>query len=135
MLTIWKGDTKMKKEIIGICPICNGELTATVLTCTNCDTSIEGKFYLSKFLKLPKEDLEFIEIFIKNRGNIKSIEKEMNISYPTVRNKLENVIELLGYKKEPITPPNAGTVLERLNNGEITPQQAIDILNGEEPYL
>lgn len=124
----------MKKDIISSCPVCSGELIATKLTCTKCDTVIEGEFYSSKFQKLSKEDLNFVEIFIKNRGNIKAIEKEMKISYPTVRNKLESVIENLGYKKEPIAPPDTKEVILRLKNGEITAQQALSIIKEEDIF-
>ncbi|NLM07116.1 MAG: DUF2089 domain-containing protein [Tissierellia bacterium] len=122
----------MKKEVISACPVCSNDLVATKLSCLKCGTVVEGEFHFSKFQKLPKEELEFVEIFIKNRGNIKAIEKEMNISYPTVRNKLENVIELLGYKKEPVVAPDPAEVLGKLNSGEITAVQAIKILNNED---
>lgn len=88
----------MKREVLGKCPICGDELFVSKLSCHNCHTHIEGDFSLCKFCKLTDEQKQFIEIFIKSRGNIKEIEKEMGISYPTVRGKLENIIEELGYK-------------------------------------
>ncbi len=124
----------MKKEVIGKCPVCGGSLTVTRLTCSKCDTNIEGDFQLSKFQLLSREDLEFVESFIKNRGSIKAMEKEMGVSYPTVKNRLENVIEALGYKKEPIEAPKPAEILERIKSGEITPAQAVKLLNGEELF-
>lgn len=124
----------MKKEVIGKCPVCGGSLTVTRLTCSKCDTNIEGDFQLSKFQLLSREDLEFAESFIKNRGSIKAMEKEMGVSYPTVKNRLENVIEALGYKKEPIEAPKPAEILERIKSGEITPAQAVKLLNGEELF-
>lgn len=124
----------MKKEVIGKCPVCGGSLTVTRLTCSKCDTNIEGDFQLSKFQLLSREDLEFAESFIKNRGSIKAMEREMGISYPTVKNRLENVIEALGYKKEPVEAPKPAEILERIKSGEITPAQAVKLLNGEEIF-
>ena len=63
-------------QVIGECPICHSDLIVTKLGCTHCGTELSGKFILSKFNYLTKEHLYFIEVFIKNRGNIKQIEKE-----------------------------------------------------------
>ena len=123
----------MKREVLGKCPICDGELHVSKLSCNSCKTTIEGKFELCKFCKLTNEEKSFIEIFIKSRGNIKEIEKEMGISYPTVRNKLENVIEALGYSPKYSEPDvNKKEVLEKLSSGEITSDEAIKLLQGEE---
>lgn len=74
------------------------------------------------------EQKYFIEVFIKNRGNIKEIEKELGISYPTVRNKLDEVIYTLGYKLEkPVI--NQKEVLEKLSKGEISKDEALKLLN------
>ena len=121
----------MKREVLGKCPICDGELHVSKLSCDSCKTTIEGKFELCKFCKLTNEEKSFIEIFIKSRGNIKEIEKEMGISYPTVRNKLENVIEALGYSPKYTEPEvNKKEILEKLSSGEITSDEAIKLLQG-----
>ena len=123
----------MKREVLGKCPICDDELHVSKLSCDSCKTTIEGKFELCKFCKLTNEEKSFIEIFIKSRGNIKEIEKEMGISYPTVRNKLENVIEALGYSPKYTEPEvNKKEILEKLSSGEITSDEAIKLLQGEE---
>lgn len=123
----------MKKEVLGKCPICEDELYVTKLNCSNCHTSIEGNFSLCKFCKLTDDEKSFVEIFIKSRGNIKEIEKEMGISYPTVRGKLENVIQALGYSpKYTETQVNKKSVLEKLSKGEITSDEAIKLLQGED---
>ena len=123
----------MKREVLGKCPVCDDELHVSKLSCDNCKTNIEGKFSLCKFCKLTNEQKSFVEIFIKSRGNIKEIEKEMGISYPTVRSKLENVIETLGYSPTYTQPEvNKKEVLEKLSSGEITSDEAIKLLQGEE---
>ncbi len=81
------------KKIISRCPVCNHELKVTRLQCSECQTVIENDFALSKFDYLSDEELFFTETFIKCRGNIKEVEKELGISYPTVRSKLDGVIK------------------------------------------
>ncbi len=121
----------MKKEIIGQCPICEEAVNITEIKCDSCDTTIRGHFTLCKFCQLTKEHKEFAEIFIKNRGNIKEIEKELGISYPTVKGKLDSLIEALGYKNQPsyVAGERKREILERLNNGEISSDEALQLLN------
>ncbi len=118
----------MKREVIGKCPVCNHEMEITKLHCNNCNTTIEGKFNLCKFCKLDDEQKNFVEVFIKNRGNIKEIEKELGISYPTVRNKLENVIEALGYTAKYTPKVNKKEILAKLSSGEISANEAVKLL-------
>lgn len=123
----------MKKEVLGKCPVCGEELYATKLSCHHCHTHIEGDFSLCKFCKLTDEQKIFVETFLKNRGNIKEIEKEMGISYPTVRGKLENVIEALGYKPKYSGPKiDKKEILKKLSDGEITSEEALKQLQGED---
>ena len=118
----------MKYRVPGRCPVCNNTLAVTKLTCTYCPTKIEGDFTSCKFCQLPSEQLEFIEVFIKCRGSIKDVEKELGISYPTVRGRLDGVIQALGYKvdKVELTVDNERRqeILAALDRGEITSQEA-----------
>ena len=86
------------KKIISRCPVCDGQLKVTKLKCENCQTVIENDFTLSKFDYLSEEELHFTETFIRCRGNIKEVEKELGISYPTVRARLDGIIRALGYE-------------------------------------
>lgn len=122
----------MKKTVIGTCPVCASQLKVAKLHCHSCSTSIEGDFELDKFSYLSKEQKWFIEVFIKNRGNIKEIEKEMGISYPTVRRNLDQVIQALGYSTAPKPEPiDKKAILERLDSGEITSEEALKLMQGE----
>lgn len=120
----------MKYELLGKCPVCAGDLKVTELACNDCRTVIRGEFEPCKFCKLSKQHKYFIEVFIKNRGNIKEIEKELSVSYPTVRNKLDEVIEALGYKVEAKESVNRKEILDRLSKGEISKEEALKLLNG-----
>jgi hypothetical protein len=122
----------MGNPVIGICPICESDLKVTKLTCSNCHTEITGDFELSRLSYLKKEELAFVEIFIKNRGNIKTIERELNISYPTVKKTLDNVISKLGYDTIEIEieeyDEEKANILDKLKNKEISVIEATELL-------
>lgn len=119
----------MKREVIGKCPVCGDELKVTKLSCSSCHTSIEGSFSLCKFCKLTSEQKSFLEVFVKNRGNIKEIEKDLSISYPTVKNRLEDLISALGYSPKYSQPEiDKKEILDRLDRGEITSEEALKLL-------
>ena len=103
------------KKVISRCPVCNNELTVARLKCECCDTVIENNFRLSKFDYLSDEELYFTETFIRCRGNIKEVEKE-----------LDTVIKKLGYEAETdAQTAKRDEILKALENGEITAEQAI----------
>lgn len=87
----------MKKKLLGNCPICNEKLVITEMSCPDCGTKLSGKFMLSRFDYLSAELQEFALVFIKNAGNIKGVEKDLNISYPTVKKNLDELIKALGF--------------------------------------
>lgn len=115
-------------NVIGECPVCKSDLKVTRLTCSNCTTEITGDFELSKFNYLSKEHLYFIEVFIKNRGNIKQIEKELGISYPTVKKSLDEVIVSLGYQVTEEVKVKRADILAKLEKGEISASEAAKLL-------
>lgn len=118
------------RQVISRCPVCGGELRVIKLGCETCDTIIENKFTLSKFDYLSQEELYFTETFIRCRGNIKEVEKELKISYPTVRAKLDSVIKKLGYEEDTGKGQDEEmrrreSVLKALEKGEINAEEAI----------
>ncbi len=80
------------------CPICGGEITVTRLYCRDCDTTIEGRFMTSPFAQLSSEQLDFVETFIRCEGKITRMEGELGLSYPTIRNRLHDIIRAMGYE-------------------------------------
>jgi hypothetical protein len=122
-----------KRRMPSRCPVCNDELIVTRVRCTHCDTVIEGTFGINKFAQLSKEHLDFVEVFLKSRGNIKEVERELGISYPTVRGRLESVLEALGYRADPgateeITKGKQvkrKEILDALNRGELSSEAAL----------
>ncbi len=121
----------MAGEILGKCPVCGSNTEVTRIYCGRCETAIEGHFQPCRFCKLTTEQKAFLDAFIKCRGNIKEVEKELGISYPTVKSRLEDVAGALGYKTEPDQYNSAKKkdILDRLNNGEITAEEAVTLLN------
>lgn len=124
----------MGNQMLGRCPVCNSGLDVTRLHCSHCNTGIDGRFSVCKFCQLPQDQKAFAEVFIKCRGNIKEVEKELGISYPTVRSRLETVIESLGYRSQPVPKDDPETkekrkaILEELNQGKISSEDAIALL-------
>ncbi|MFP4631200.1 MAG: DUF2089 domain-containing protein [Candidatus Acetothermia bacterium] len=118
----------MKKDVIGSCPVCGERMRVTELQCSNCRTQVKGQFELGNFSRLDEEQREFVEIFIRLRGNIKEVEEELGISYPTVRKKLDEVIEALGYIPEESPGDEKDEkrreVLNALDEGEIGFEEA-----------
>lgn len=120
------------KEALGKCPVCEKDLTITRLHCSHCNTTIEGNFSLCKYCRLTEKQKQFIEAFIKCRGNIKEVEKDLGISYPTVRGRLDDVITALGYSiKETEKDKNKKEILNMLSRGEISHDEAIRLMQGE----
>ena len=120
------------------CPVCDGELTVTRLHCDACETAIEGRFANGAFAGLTPEQLDFVETFVRCEGKITRMEDEMALSYPTIRNRLQEVIRALGYEpaeKEDlpeISDEKRRSVLEELDAGKISAEDAMRLLNGEE---
>ena len=124
-------------NVLTKCPVCGGELKVTKLECTNCNSRIEGDFKLSKFNYLNDEQLKFALVFLKNAGNIKAVEKELDISYPTVKKNLDELIEALGFSKVDIKEEvteynNRKDVLAALKDNRISYEEAKKILAGME---
>ncbi len=126
------------KPSLNKCPVCGADLTVTRYHCEACDTTIEGRFENSAFPGLTPEQIEFVKTFVRCEGRINRIEAEQQWgSYPTIRNRLREVIRAMGYEpgREESIDINAdrrGAVLEELANGKISAEAAVRRLRGEE---
>ena len=119
--------------IPGECPVCQHELTVTKLYCRECDTTIEGRFMAGPFAQLTPEQINFVEIFIRNEGKLNRMEDDLDLSYPTIRNRLHDVIRALGYEpgKEAaakLSEEERRKILEDLNQGKINSEEAMEML-------
>lgn len=116
------------------CPLCGGEVTVTRIHCRDCDTTLEGRFDTGPFSQLNREQLEFIEVFIRCEGKFTRMEDELDLSYPTIRNRLYEIIRALGYEpggaEEPmrLTDQERKRILEDLDKGLISAEKAMMLL-------
>lgn len=126
----------MPHDVISTCPVCAGELAVTRLHCRSCGTTLEGEFSVGRFGRLTREQLALLESFLRSRGNLRDMERELGISYPTVRGRVEALVRALGFgprdgaeeEDEPASPPDVAAarqaILERLARGEIGAEEA-----------
>lgn len=86
----------MVHDVIATCPVCAGELTIARLHCRSCGTALEGEFGVGRFGRLDRDQMSLLESFLRSRGNLKEMERELGISYPTVRGRVDALIRSLG---------------------------------------
>ena len=119
------------------CPICQSEMEVVRLHCSSCDTSIEGRFALGQFSNLSPEQMDFVFTFVRCEGKINRMEQELELSYPTIRNRLHEVIRKLGFEpgrdeSPDVSEETRSTVIADLEAGKITADQDTRLLRGEE---
>ena len=122
-------------DLVGRCPVCGEDLTVTRLHCRNCDLALEGHFGLGRFYKLDPQQLHFVETFIRCEGKLNKVGELLDLSYPTVRSRLTEVITALGYEVGPAEPAGVPeevrqSILAKVANGDISADQAIKMLRG-----
>ena len=122
------------------CPICGGGITVTRLHCDECDITIEGRFspntQTGPLAQLTPEQLQFVITFVKCEGKLNRMEGELNLSYPTLRSRLQDVVRAMGY--EPgrdeaaaaarVTDEDRKRILDDLDAGRIDAEQAMKLL-------
>ena len=142
----------MVHDVIATCPVCSGELTITRLHCRSCGTALEGEFGAGRFGRLDREQLALLESFLRSRGNLKEMERELGISYPTVRARVDALVRALGFgdhagpvdeldeeplDDEPLADGDVAeedadaerrTILERLARKELSAEEAAEKL-------
>ena len=133
----------MPHDVISTCPVCQGELAVTRLRCGSCGTTLEGEFAVGRFGRLSREQLAILESFLRARGNLRDMERELGISYPTVRARVEALVRSLGFgprdgepaeTEGPQDPPVGAAadalaaqrreILERLTRHELSAEDA-----------
>ena len=147
--------------LLSKCPVCGGDLVVTRLHCPACETAIEGSFDpgasgnrlheafspeqlkpLLPFARLSAEQLQFVLTFVRCEGRFNRMEDEMGLSYPTLRNRLDEIIRAMGYEpsreEQPASAPQPQTpssnerqsILDMLSKGEIDLEEAKRRLRG-----
>jgi hypothetical protein len=131
----------MARDVISTCPVCSSELSVTRLQCRGCGTAIEGDFSVGRFGRLSREQLSLLESFLRSRGNLKELERELKVSYPTVRARIDTLVRALGLADGPFVDDGSDSVsgrdemsgprrevLERLARHEITADEAAALI-------
>lgn len=125
------------KPSLNKCPVCGDDLTVSRYHCETCDTTIDGRFENSAFPGLTAEQIEFVKTFVRCEGKINRMEVEIGLSYPTIRNRLHEVIRAMGYEPgkdeaSELDDEKRRSVLENLDAGKISADDAMRMLRGEE---
>ncbi|HET9344981.1 MAG TPA: DUF2089 domain-containing protein [Candidatus Limnocylindrales bacterium] len=129
----------MPHDVISTCPVCSSELAVTRLHCGSCGTTLEGDFSVGRFGRLSRDQLAILESFLRSRGNLRDMERELGISYPTVRSRVEQLVRSLGFgprgddeatddaageSGDQAAPQTRQQILERLARHEIGAEEA-----------
>ncbi len=141
----------MPHDAIATCPVCSGELAVTWLHCRACGTTLEGDFNVGRFGRLSREQMTVLESFLRSRGNLRDMERELGLSYPTIRSRVEALVRALGFgpradgdesggEADAAASPSAGAnleataarqeILERLARHEIGADEAATAIRG-----
>lgn len=125
------------------CPVCGDGLITTRKGCRTCGTEIAGEFAGCEFCALDEADLALLKVFLASRGNLREVEKHLQVSYPTARSRFDAVVAKLGLASNTAgqAQPDAGEygeevadvsmedqILARVARGEITPEDAASLL-------
>lgn len=114
------------------CPVCDLPLSIAELRCRGCGTTLRGDFTPSRcsFCQLPPEQMKFLELFLRCRGNLRDVERTLGLSYPTVRARLDTLLAHLGYTtaEAPEAAGQGREILEALEAGRLSADEAIALL-------
>ncbi len=121
------------RKLLEECPACSCDMIVTEQSCTCCNTAVSGTFQPTIFAKLAPDSLKFVEVFVKNRGNVKEMERELGESYWTIRNRLNELIAELGFDtQEDDAEMQAALerqeILAQVDAGELDVTQAAEML-------
>lgn len=126
-------------QVLGKCPVCGKEMIVTRLECRSCGTDIGGQFTIGRLSLFEADEIQFVETFIKNRGNAYKVGEELAMPYSAVRSRLTEIIRAMGYepgaepKEEPtpIAPDKRKAILDDVARGKISAEDAVKQLQGE----
>src|SRR5688572_10024962 len=110
-----------------LCPYCSQAMNVTKMTCHACHVAVEGDFPMFRLAALPIEYQRFVEIFVLAGGNLKQIAEQAGVSYPTIRSRLDKVIEALR-QQIAATQEVRGTILDAVSPGKPDADEAARII-------
>jgi hypothetical protein len=125
----WGKNMKSLNPLITHDPVNGDELIVTRLEGQRSGIVIEGRFSLDWMGRLTPQQLTFVGLLVKHRGNIQRLAAELNVAYNTARNHLDEIVAVLEYPPEYEGASEPSNVLEQLSKGEISFEDALDLLS------
>ncbi len=108
------------------CPVCAEPLRVTRLSCQGCGTELSGQFRPCPYCSIGGVDRELLDMFIASRGNMKAVERQLGVSYPTARSRVDALVEKL---LPGLGQPSELETLVALARGELTVEEAEEQLD------
>ncbi len=109
------------------CPYCSAAMAVTEMACRACHVAVRAEFPMSRLGGLPVEHQRFIEMFVLAGGNLKEIAERVGVSYPTIRSRLDKVIEALRGEIAK-TQRVRGSLLDAVEPGRTTAAEAARLI-------
>jgi hypothetical protein len=122
---------------LALCPVCESALDISELSCGRCHARIQARFDRCRFCSLPAEHYAFLETFLRCEGNLSAVQKELDVSYPTIRNRFAALLAALGFAQDADAAPQQAaderrrSILNALSRGEIGAEEAARALRQE----
>ncbi len=121
-----------EKKLIGKCPVCRGSLYISELSCRECDVKIRGDFEIPPFSRLNDDERDFLAIFLRSRGSLRDVQRELALSYPTVRSRLDALLAKMGIISAGPSKEEIDEVLDRLEAGDLSAEEAVRLIRRED---
>ncbi len=124
------------KRLPTTCPSCGSQLEIAELHCPACGTTVRGTYPLDRFAALSAEDEQFLLTFLAARGNLKEVQDRLDLSYPTVRGRLDRVLGALGLAGDDKTAekitrkPDVMDLLDKLEAGDLSVDAVLKTIKG-----
>ena len=117
-------------RLVSTCPSCDGQMEVRRLECPACGVGVDGHFEAGPLAGLSRDQLAFVEVFLRSRGKIKDVEDELGISYPTVVGRLNDLLASMGYAagEDPRDAERRQQVLDDLSAGRVSAAEAAEQL-------
>jgi hypothetical protein len=109
------------------CPYCGGEMRISKLTCEDCGLAQEGECFNPRLYRLSTEEQRFVELFVLASGSLKQMASLLGISYPTVRNRLDRLIERLK-EEQAQDEVRRQRILEDIEAGRVPPKKGMRMI-------
>jgi len=116
-------------RLLAACPVCSGQVYVSEVSCADCETRVHGSFETTRFSRLSNENLEFIELFLKSRGNLSCVAEELEISFPTVSKRLDNALVALGLAEATASNGKLNSLLQDPGRREEERNRVIEMLD------